>query len=162
MSERLSIRRSAIVALLLSLVLPGAGHLYCGKRGTGLWILALFALAVALVLWTPIFIIQPVAIYIFASVDAFLTTREYNSGRGCLPGGNPRIAFVLNLLTGGFGYFYLGERKLGMFVFVFTRFLTPVLGLASWAPQALLAVHAFTECKRLYADERERIAAHVF
>lgn len=36
-----------------------------------------------------------------------LTTREAN-GRDSLPGSNARIAFVLTLLTGGFGYFYLG------------------------------------------------------
>ena len=35
-----------------------------------------------------------------------------------LDGQNPRVAVTLNLLTAGFGYFYLGERSKGIVLFV--------------------------------------------
>lgn len=154
-------RRSAPLALVLSLIVPGAGHLYCGKRATGIWTFCLFAAAATPAVLTALallFFILPLPIYIFACVDAFLTAREANAGRDCLPGGNPRIACVLNLMTGGFGYFYLGERKLGMIVFVVSRLPMP-LGPASWVVQLALAMHAYAKCRELYPAEPEQAAA---
>jgi len=47
----------------------------------------------------------------FAFLDAYFTALEINSGAGeLIDAVNPRVAVVLNLLTAGLGYFYLGER----------------------------------------------------
>jgi TM2 domain-containing membrane protein YozV len=108
--------RSAPVAAMLSLLLPGAGHLYCGKTATGIWTLGTFALATAIAAWLQAsagsigYITLPLPIYIVGCADAYWTTKEANAGRDCLPNGNPRIAFVLNLMTWGIGYFIFLSR----------------------------------------------------
>jgi hypothetical protein len=58
-----------------------------------------------------------ICIYLFAFFDAFRSAAEISSGRDRVLPYNPRVAAVLNLTTRGFGYFYLGERKLGFIVF---------------------------------------------
>jgi hypothetical protein len=117
--------KSAGVAFGLSLLIPGLGQFYCGKtaRGgatLGFWVLGLVicfcglpvavygqALAVMLVLW------------IFSFLDAYFTAIEINRNQDdLLEGQNPRVAVTLNLLTAGFGYFYLGERTKGILLFV--------------------------------------------
>jgi hypothetical protein len=51
--------------------------------------------------------------------DAYFAARERNAGvTSLLTGANPRIAAILNLLTKGFGYFYLGDRVKGAVCFV--------------------------------------------
>ena len=86
----------------------------------GFWLLALIfcfthpsttivgeALVVMLVLW------------IFSFLDAYFTAIEINRGQDDLVDEqNPRVAVTLNLLTAGFGYFYLGERTKGLTLFV--------------------------------------------
>lgn len=119
------------VAFLLSLLFPGLGHVYCRKfthaaltagfftasscffifsnasRGGMFWG---YSLRVALVL------------YMFGFLDAYYTAREINAGISqYIVGNNPRIAAMLNLLTNGFGYFYLGERKKGLICFFALR-----------------------------------------
>ena len=59
-----------------------------------------------------------VFIYVFAFLDAFFTAREMTAGTDPFVAESPRIAAILNLLTPGFGYFYLGNRALGLWVFV--------------------------------------------
>lgn len=110
------------LALLLSLLCPGLGHLYIGLFSRAAWIffsellcLAFLALQgsvqAAAVLSIP-------TIYCFAVIDAYFGAREWNAGAtSLLEGTNPRIVAVLNLLTKGFGYFYLGDRTKGLLCF---------------------------------------------
>ena len=130
--------KSAGLAFLLSLLVPGAGQFYCGKNGRGgmalaFWLLGLIfcvahpstaivgeALVVMLVLW------------IFSFLDAYFTAIEINQGQDeFVDEQNPRVAVALNLLTAGFGYFYLGERTKGLTLFIVVqvaRFVVPSAG----------------------------------
>jgi hypothetical protein len=123
--------KSAGLAFLVSLILPGIGQVYCGKRSRGLWTLGWWLLSVALVfagyrqldLWptemTGTAVLAVVPIYIFAFLDSYYTAREINAGTDAqVDVSNPRVAASLNLLTNGFGYWYLGERKKGWLVFI--------------------------------------------
>lgn len=119
--------KSAGVAFALSLLIPGAGQLYCEKIGRGgitlsFWVLSLvlcfsrqqsligLALTLMLVLW------------IFSFLDAYFTAIEINAGLDeQVDVQNPRVAVVLNLLTAGWGYFYLGERVKGIAIFAGTQ-----------------------------------------
>jgi hypothetical protein len=70
--------KSPATALLLSLLLPGAGHLYCGKRSTGIWTTVLFLIPMSAALYVqpvlvPSALSFAVPIYIFAFLDAFLS-----------------------------------------------------------------------------------------
>ena len=152
--------KSAGLAFLLSLLVPGAGQFYCGKNGRGgmtlaFWLLGLIfciahpsttivgeALIVMLVLW------------IFSFLDAYFTAIEINRGQDDLVDEqNPRVAVTLNLLTAGFGYFYLGERTKGLTLFVVmqvARFAVPssgfwgiLIGLALVVVQLLVAWDAY-------------------
>jgi TM2 domain-containing membrane protein YozV len=122
-------RKRPGVAFLLSLILPGAGHIYCGKRtagiATSIFFLVAAALAIALPPTNPFWGVGfrgGLVLYAFAFLDAFYTAREINAGMAqYMVGNNPRIAAMLNLLTNGFGYFYLGERKKGIVVFLVLR-----------------------------------------
>jgi hypothetical protein len=57
-------------------------------------------------------------LYGFAFLDAYFTAREVNAATGPHIHPNPRVAAVLNLVTRGFGYWYVGERKKAAIVFV--------------------------------------------
>ena len=122
--------KSAGLAFLLSALLPGVGQFYCGKgaRGgvtLGFWLLGLVlwisggrsdiggaGLVLVLVLW------------IFSFLDAYFSAIEINSGQDVqVDVQNPRVAVTLNLLTAGFGYFYLGERTKGTMIFVGTQIM---------------------------------------
>ena len=120
-------------AFLISLVIPGMGQLYCGERGRGIRTLALFGLCVALVVWLSsslsgsneyasvawgIAFRAGLALYAFAFVDAYFTAREKSEGVYALYAYNPRVAAILNLLTRGFGYWYLDEKGKGVLLFV--------------------------------------------
>jgi hypothetical protein len=59
-----------------------------------------------------------VFLYGFAFLDAYFTAREMTAGTDPFIAENPRVAAILNLLTRGFGYFYLGQRALGFAVFI--------------------------------------------
>jgi hypothetical protein len=53
-------------------------------------------------------------LYVFSFLDAYYVAREINAGMDSLvDSNNPRVATTLNLLTNGFGYWYLGERTKG-------------------------------------------------
>ncbi len=117
-------RKKPGLAFLLSLLVPGAGHFYCGKTIAGIWTLGFFAAFVGVMrfvdpqqsmnLWG--FCLRgAVVLYTYAFLDAYFSAREINAGTdSVMTGSNPRIAAVLNLLTNGFGYFYLGKRKQGL------------------------------------------------
>jgi len=125
--------RSPLVAFLLSLVLPGAGQTYGSKTSRGLWIAAVFLPALALTIYLTLRLGSPegkeaaffwgmllritLFLYVFAFLDAFFTAREMTAGTDTFIAESPRVAAILNLLTRGFGYFYLGQRKLGFVVF---------------------------------------------
>lgn len=126
-------RKSAGLAWVLSMMLPGLGHLYCGVKLRGALVMG-FSIAGMAVLLTSIaaqtagrgsdqtalgaaFLVLPV-LYVFGFLDAYFTAREINRGIDPTLVDNPRVASVLNLMTRGFGYFYLGERVKGLAVFV--------------------------------------------
>jgi TM2 domain-containing membrane protein YozV len=145
------LHKSAGLAFGLSFLIPGLGQFYCGKtaRGgatLGFWVLGLGlcfsgvpaaiygqALVVMLVLW------------IFSFLDAYFTAIEINRKQDdLLEGQNPRVAVTLNLLTAGFGYFYLGERTKGILLFVamqVARLALPSTGrLGLWISLAVVVV----------------------
>jgi TM2 domain-containing membrane protein YozV len=120
---------SPAMAFVISLLLPGGGQLYCGKGGRGTITLALFFSALAVILgtkpqgeaalWWGVALRTALVLYTFAFLDAYFTAAEINSGiEQEVDVSNPRVATTLNLLTNGFGYFYLGERSKGIAVFV--------------------------------------------
>jgi hypothetical protein len=128
------IPKNSAIALLLSLIFPGAGQIYCGKTSRGLWILAIFfpCLVATIYLTTQlgrsegqffalfwgIAFRTALFLYIFAFLDAFFTAREMTAGTDAFIAESPRVAAILNLLTRGFGYFYLEKRTLGFVVFI--------------------------------------------
>lgn len=130
------------LAFLLSLLLPGAGQLYCGKVKRGIWTLVLCVPAAfgTFSLWgnveaggeqfLGILIRLSIFLYGFAFVDAFFTAREITEGIDEEVVENPRVAAILNLLTNGFGYIYLGERRKGILFFI-------VLGISGRALQQM-------------------------
>jgi hypothetical protein len=111
------------------MVAPGAGHYYCNKAQAGIATFIFFGLAVSGVLFLPmanpfwgVAFRASLILYAYAFLDAFYTAREINAGMAqFIVGNNPRIAAMLNLLTNGFGYFYLGERKKGIACFFAMR-----------------------------------------
>jgi hypothetical protein len=133
MFEPQPVPKSPLVAFLLSLVFPGAGQIYCGKTSHGLWTLAIFLPALALTVYFTLRLGSPegredlffwgillritLFLYVFAFLDASLTAREMTAGTDAFIAESPRVATILNLLTRGFGYFYLGQRNLGFAVF---------------------------------------------
>jgi TM2 domain-containing membrane protein YozV len=125
--------RNPAIAFLLSLIFPGAGQIYCDKTSRGLWTLAIFFPSLAATVYFTRQLGRPdgeffgffwgivlritVFLYVFAFLDAFFTAREMTAGTDAFIAESPRVAAILNLLTRGFGYFYLGKRTLGFAVF---------------------------------------------
>jgi TM2 domain-containing membrane protein YozV len=132
-------RRSPGLTWAISLVVPGSGQIYCGKKTRGAWTLAFAFLALLGFLflnsghpWWGISLRTLLALYIFSFLDAYFTARELNAGKDPAAYQNPRVAAILNLLTNGFGYFYLGQRAKGLIVFVAMRLLAFVLSQVQW------------------------------
>lgn len=138
--------RSATRAFLISLVLPGIGQVYA-KRQTAGWVtFAAFFLSLLVGIGAARTgqatlaggaAVVAVPLYIFAFLDAYFSTLEYNQGISTyLIGSNPRIAAILNFFTNGFGYFYLGDRGKGILMFlvmgVLGRVLKQVVGAYVW------------------------------
>src|ERR1700720_4746161 len=123
--------RNAALAFFLSLLLPGLGQFYCRKNSRAAWTMGLFLISLSVTIWlTPTLASDPataliwgvllrfaVFLYVFAFLDAYFTAREMTAGTDPFIAENPRVAAILNLLTRGFGYFYLGQRTLGFAVF---------------------------------------------
>ncbi len=126
--------RNPTLAFLLSLLLPGLGQFYCRKNSRGAWTLAFSLISLGLTIWLTTMLAGSggdaialvwgislriaVFLYVFAFLDAYLTAREMTVGTDPFIAESPRVAAILNLLTRGFGYFYLGERKAGFAVFI--------------------------------------------
>lgn len=123
--------KNPAIAFLLSLVVPGAGQIYCGKTSRGVWTLAIFFPGLAATVYLTSQLGHPALaslwgitfrvtlfLYIFGFLDAFFTAREMTAGTDAFIAESPRVAAILNLLTRGFGYFYLGKRKLGFLIFI--------------------------------------------
>jgi hypothetical protein len=138
-------RKSAGLAWLLSLVLPGAGHAYLGlywRAGLvfGFSVLGMVSL-VAMVAsrgrgggLLEVLVGNLPVLWAFGFLDAYLTAEERNRGIDPSIVDNPRVAAALNLTTRGFGYFYLGERAKGIALFV----VLTVAGLAASASSGRL------------------------
>jgi hypothetical protein len=129
-----------------------------------MWTMILFVIPAAVALYgIPVAakafaLFYAVPIYIFAFFDALFTTREANEGRDCPSNGNPRIAATLNLLTNGLGYFYLGERTLGLVVFLGAQLVRPLLSSYLAVPsQVGLAVHVYKKCRKMYPPDPPHI-----
>lgn len=175
--------RSPGVAWLLSLALPGLGQLYCGKHRRGILTLALFAAAAAAtaLMWRlettdpaaemlmgTVFRIA-VFLHVFAGLDAFLTAREITSGADRRMTRNPRVAAILNLLTNGFGYFYLGQKGKGVICFMVLGAVNRVvrqidadaaLHAIGAGLELLLAAIAIDAYRIALRDNRQAAAAH--
>jgi len=129
-------RRNPIVAVLLSILFPGLGHVYLRFWRHAAWIIGCELVLLLSVVggesqWHASAIIAAPALYLFAIIDAYFSAREWNAGiTGWMIGANPRVTAILNLLTKGFGYFYLGDRTKGIVCF-----------LAISAAQAVLLLH---------------------
>jgi TM2 domain-containing membrane protein YozV len=157
--------KSAGLAFGLSLLVPGAGQFYCGKNGRGgitlgFWLLGLIAcfahLSTALVGQA---LIVMLVLWVFSFLDAYFTAIESNKGQDeLIDVQNPRVAVTLNLLTAGFGYFYLGERTKGILLFVAmqaarlvfpsTGFVGTSIALALVIVQLLVAEDAYRIARR--------------
>jgi TM2 domain-containing membrane protein YozV len=158
--------KSAGLAFGLSVLIPGAGQLYCGKLGRGAMTLGFWVLGLGLALsGAPAEIMGLgvgliVVLWIFSFLDAYFTAIEINRGQDeTVDVQNPRVAVVLNLLTAGVGYFYLGERTKGVTLFIVmqaSRWLIPkrtgfaggLIALVLLVIQLLMAVDAYRIARR--------------
>jgi TM2 domain-containing membrane protein YozV len=119
-------RRNVLTAWLLSAICPGMGQLYCGHQTRGwvtcfvFWIAFAYTAARDISSWQFRFALRYViAMWCFATLDAFFSAQEINSGMAPLvEGANPRVAAILNLMTKGWGYFYLGRKGAGIATFL--------------------------------------------
>lgn len=157
------LRISPAIAWVLSLVVPGAGQAYCGNTTRGAWVAFFFAVSLfgvffliptsegwlQLVWWVSLRV--AIVLYAFATFDAYFTAREIILGEEWPDYQNPRVAAVLNLLTMGGGYLYLGEREKGFVSFL----LLSVLSRSALTSAALL----FEVALIIIAVDAYRIAA---
>ena len=118
-------------AFLLSLLLPGAGQIYCGKTKRGIWTMVFSVIPLILLVYLflnpnlgtiddnllGLLLLLFAAFYPFAFLDSFYTAREINRGLDYPGAPSPRVAALLNFVTNGFGYVYVGERKKGILLF---------------------------------------------
>ena len=157
--------KSAGRAFALSLLLPGLGQFYCGKNGRGVMTLAFWLLGLIFCFARPSTavvgeaLVVMLTLWIFSFLDAYFTAIEINRGQDDLVDEqNPRVAVTLNLLTAGFGYFYLGEQFKGLFLFVaiqVARFTLPTrgfwgisIGLMLVGVQLVVALDAYQIARR--------------
>jgi hypothetical protein len=103
--------------------IPGLGQYYCGKRSRDLYTFLSFATSLYCVirffpasnpvdetLW-PFAARTLLAVYVFASLDAYYTAREVSDGVDEQSGQNPRVAAFLNFVSFVGGYIYLRRAK---------------------------------------------------
>jgi TM2 domain-containing membrane protein YozV len=135
-------QKSAGLAFVLSLLLPGIGQIYCGKIRRGIWTLVLSMLCAGgfvflavtaegqngenKELFAGMLLRTAIVLYGFGFIDAFMTAREVSSGRDRNIVYNPRVAAVLNLTTRGFGYYYVDEKKRAVLFFMLVGVLARV------------------------------------
>jgi len=159
--------KSAGWAFVLSFVVPGLGQLYCDTTARGVvtlgcWFVALvlcFAQVSSAVLGEALVVM--LVLWIFSFLDAYFTAIEINQGQDSLiDGQNPRVAVALNLLTAGFGYFYLGERVKGIIFFVAmrtSRFMLPNSGVWGAVVSVLVAVVQLVVAADAYRIARRQV-----
>lgn len=160
-------------AFFLSLVLPGAGQYYCGKTTRGIVTFLFIVLPILLIAYLMTgpqnsgndeligyAFFFAMILYPFAFLDAYFTAREINAGQDYVTAPSPRVAAVLNLLTNGFGYIYVGWRRTGIFALValgfFVTFVGGMMGTAAQllfhllpiGIQIVLSVHVYKIAKR--------------
>jgi TM2 domain-containing membrane protein YozV len=117
------VHKSAGLAFALSLLVPGVGQFYCGKIGRGGmtlagWLVGLICCFTGSRLLIGLGITIMFVLWVFSFVDAYFTAIEVSQGNDeIVDDQNPRVAVVMNLLTAGLGYFYLGERAKGIAMF---------------------------------------------
>ncbi|MCU1230222.1 MAG: hypothetical protein JWO97_3106 [Acidobacteria bacterium] len=151
-------RLSAGRAWLFSLLMPGAGQLYCRAttRGRTILITTIAAIGTA-IFYSPLLDLAlriAIVFYVLAPLDAYFTAREHNAGIDVEAANNPRVAAMLNLTTNGFGYVYAGMQSGWMVVVVFGmlfRTIGQTMPLLLEIFRAVIAVHAW----RLSTRERE-------
>jgi len=170
------------VAFLLSLFIPGLGQFYCGKVKRGVWTLVFFVLTAAGVVFLfgsldsgqagaeafwGVALRACLVLYAFSFLDSYFTAREMATGIDPHVVENPRVAAVLNLLTRGFGYWYVGERKKGVLVFfllgaasrvamnVEDVLLSNLLGVFIEVALVILAVDAYRIARNQLRDRLE-------
>ena len=159
-------RHNPFLVFALSLLFPGLGHFYVRLVARGFVIAFFQSVGILLItfasgaLHLQGFLIV-VSIYCFAALDAYFTARERNAGSTYgLHGKNPRVASVLNLITKGFGYFYLGDRVKGILCFLGIGTLQIVFAKSSstWASIAGITVQIAiaVDVYRVARDRREQ------
>lgn len=152
------VHKSAGLAFLLSLVIPGSGQLYCGKIPRGLTTLGFWITGAVLTFAgtanargtgiTMFFVL-----WVFSFLDAYFTATEINSGIDAqVDVQNPRVAVTLNLLTAGLGYFYLGERTKGIVLFLVTNVLKFVIGATAGYWSGVVSLAALMVAALMAAD----------
>jgi len=151
-------------AFLLSLVIPGAGQFYCGKKRRALYTFLFWAGGLVVVFLASnsdvlvgIGFSVSCFLYIFGFLDAYFTAREVNSGLDIIIDDNPRIAAVLNVLTLGIGYFYVGDRKKGLILFLLGRVFGSLQGWALLVVFVLQLVLAWDAYRITQAEIERRI-----
>jgi TM2 domain-containing membrane protein YozV len=171
------VRKSAGLAFLISLLVPGAGQMYCGKVARGGTTLAFFVLSVILAVVgfsvsgamnediLGIAMLAILVLYIFSFLDAYFVAREINAGTDAVvDSNNPRVATTLNLLTNGFGYWYLGERTKGWTAFVvlglLMRGISHAMGNSPWSLLLLIipcamALDAYRIARKQMAEAQQ-------
>jgi len=154
-------QHSAGLAFLLSFLIPGAGQFYCGKTTRGGFTLVFWILGAIVSIATRgsiqgIGITLIVALWVFGFVDAYFTAAELNAGVD-LEAQNPRVAVVLNLVTNGFGYFYLGERTKGFALVIGMRVVATIVQ-QSTASMPALAPILLTAASAAFGADAYRIA----
>lgn len=125
--------KSAGLAFLLSLFIPGLGQLYCGKGPRASLTFVFFVIG-SFLCFAPgdntrgLGIATVFCLWVFSFLDAYFTAQEINQGTSDqVDVSNPRVAVVLNLLTAGLGYFYLGERTKGIVLFILLNILKVIV-----------------------------------
>jgi TM2 domain-containing membrane protein YozV len=84
-------KKSAGLAAVLSLLLVGAGQMYCGRVGRGLAFLVAYAVSVLLIFAFVGFLLMPV-VFIWALIDAINLANKHNA------------ELARRLTYGGYGY----------------------------------------------------------
>lgn len=178
--EHPTIPKSATRAFLMSLVLPGIGQVYAKRQTAGWGTCAFFTLFFLVSIGALIqgkvetagaSIFCAISLYIFGFLDAYFAALEYNQGiSSYLIGSNPRIACVLNFLTNGIGYFYLGDRGKGLLMFlgfaIVRQMFLRATGNSHWVNnlwiilQAVLAYDAYRVARKRLLESFPQLANH--
>jgi signal peptidase I len=138
-------RRYPWLALTLSLMLPGLGHIYAGETLRGM---ALLAAAVALFAGSLYYLFMPAAelhfvllyvffflcVHLYALADSHAAARRHNDRLGLAPleGKDPWLAASLTIIfPTGIGHFYCGKVLVGIIALAVWALLQGAIAVAS-------------------------------